>query len=83
MTSVKLLAQQKPYRLLETLAEAIATRALAQCGTARVTVRVKKRALPGIDYAAVEVERTAARPRRPVRAGASRRRRVVRVGSRR
>ena len=83
VTSVKLLAQQKPYRLLETLAEAIASRILMQCDAPRVKVHVKKRALPGIDYAAVEVERTATRPRRPARAAASGRRRLIRVGRRR
>ena len=46
VTSVKQLAQGKPYRLLETLAEAIASRILIQFDTSQVNVRVKKRALP-------------------------------------
>ncbi len=50
--------QDKPYRLLETLAEDVAALILQQFGVPQVTVRVKKRApLPGIDYAAVEITR--------------------------
>ena len=59
-------AQRRPVKLLETLTEAIAGLVLEQCGTKWVRVRVKKRALKGIGYAAVEVERTAA-TRRPMR----------------
>ena len=65
-------AQRRPCRLLETLADRIAARVLAESGTPRVRVRVKKKAMPEIGYAAVEIERL----RRPVRrAGAARRRR--------
>lgn len=79
VAAVKELAQSKRCSLLETLAEAIASLVLQRFGTSRVRVRVKKRALPGIGYAAVEIERTArsgrrdsrveARPRRSARAG--------------
>lgn len=55
VTAVKALAQERPYRLMETLAEAIALRILVQFGPPQVVVRVKKRALPGIESAAVEV----------------------------
>lgn len=68
VAAVRELAQSKPWSLLETLADAMATLVLQRFGTATARVRVKKRALPGIDYAAVEVERTAVRPRRRSRA---------------
>ena len=58
VTSIKQLAQGRSFKLLETLAETIASMVLQEFQTTRVKVRVKKRALPGIDYAAVEVERT-------------------------
>ena len=57
VTAVRQTAQSKSYRLLETLAEEIAQLVLSKFGTSRVKVRVKKSALPGIGYAAVEVER--------------------------
>jgi len=60
-------AQAAPYRLLETLAEALAAEVLREFGVSQVRVRVKKRALPGIGYAAVEIVRAAAR--RVVRRG--------------
>ena len=56
-------AQRRPCRLLETLAERIAARVFKESGTRRVRVRVKKKAMPEIGYAAVEIERT----RRPLR----------------
>ena len=46
------------YRLIETLAEAIASRILAEFSIPRVRVRVRKKALPGLGYAAVDIERT-------------------------
>jgi len=58
VASVKQLAQSRPFRLVETLAESIASLVLDECGVARVRVRVKKRALPEIGYAAIEIERT-------------------------
>ena len=54
---VKSLAESRSWKLLETLAEAVAAHILRGFETPRVVVRVKKRALPGIDYAAVEVTR--------------------------
>lgn len=64
VTVVKGVAEGKTYRLLETLAEAIAAAILAQFRVGQAKVRVKKRALPGIDYAAVEIERPARRASR-------------------
>lgn len=49
--------ESRPFHLLETVAEEIASLILKQFDTPEVVVRVKKRALPGIDYAAVEVVR--------------------------
>ena len=69
--------QRRPYRLLETLAERIAARILRESGTTRLRVRVKKKAMPEIGYAAVEIERTG-RPLR--RAGAARTRRGASAG---
>ena len=57
VTSVKTLAQRQPYRLIETLAEAIASLVLKECSTSEALVRVKKRSLPGIDHVAVEIHR--------------------------
>ena len=77
---VKARAQARGHRLLETMAEGIAADILRQFGVSQVRVRVKKRALPGIGYAAVEVVRTARRlaatrrspERAPLRRGESR-----------
>ena len=55
--AVRTLAESRTVALLETLAEEIASAILERFGTDSVTVRVKKRALPGMDYAAVEIER--------------------------
>jgi FolB domain-containing protein len=62
--SVQQLARSRPYRLLETLAEEIASLVLGEAGTPWVRVRVKKRALEGVGYAAVELERTRSARRR-------------------
>lgn len=71
--SVKDVAQGRAYRLMETLAEAVAARVLEGYDTPRVRVQVRKRALAGIGYAAVEIRRAARRPRarraRPARVG--------------
>jgi len=75
VSSVQGLAQSRPYRLLETVAEEVASLVLGESGTSWVRVQIRKRALPGIGYAAVTVERTAARlrlERRGVRARAPR-----------
>lgn len=63
VTAVKQHVQRKPFRLLETLAEELASLLLTEFATPEVTVRVKKRALPGIDYAAVELSRKASHSR--------------------
>ena len=49
--------KDKPCALLETVAEEVATLILQRFEVPQVTVRVKKRALSGIDYAAVEITR--------------------------
>lgn len=79
VSSVHELAQSKPYRLLETIAEEIASLILGESGTSWVRVQVRKRALPGIGYAAVTVERAAPRPRRPARRGVRARPRLARA----
>lgn len=48
----------KPYKLIETLAEVIASQILERFSTSSVKVRVEKRALPGLDHAAVEIVRS-------------------------
>ena len=70
--SVRELAQGRPYQLLETIAEEVASLVLGESGTSWVRVQVRKRALPGIGYAAVAVERAAARPRAARRGGRAR-----------
>lgn len=57
VTRVKQHAQHKPFGLLETLAETLAALILKEFPTPQVTVRIKKRALPGVEYAAVEIIR--------------------------
>ena len=57
MASVKQHVESASYRLMETLAEDIAALVLKRFPTPEVEVKVKKRALPGIDYAAVEITR--------------------------
>ena len=71
VTAVRAVVEGRTFRLLETLAEAIAAAVLAQRAVPWVRVRVKKRALKQIGYAAVEIERRAGQRRR--RAGTSRR----------
>lgn len=72
VSEVKALAESRPFSLLETLSEAIASLILSRFGTPSVRVRVKKRALPGVDFAAVEMTRRRA-VRRDGRAGGRRR----------
>ena len=57
VTVVRELAQASAYHLMETLAEEIAKMILSEFSTEFVVVRVKKRALPGIGFAAVQIER--------------------------
>ena len=59
--AVRARLQQQPYRLMEAAAQAIARLVLARFATRAVRVRVKKRALDGIGFAAVEIERTSRR----------------------
>ena len=70
--SVKRVVEARPYRLLETVAEHVAALVLEQFETRKVMVRVRKRALEGIGYAAVEVERPPLPSRRAGRGTASR-----------
>lgn len=67
-------AQQKPVKLMETLAERTAALVLKQFGGAWVRVKVKKKALAGLGFAAVDVSRLANDPRKStaVTAGRSR-----------
>ena len=58
VTAVKSLVQGTSCHLVETLAEEVASLILSQFAAPQVRVRVKKRALPGIESAAVEVLRT-------------------------
>ncbi len=58
VSAVKQLAESRPYNLLETMAEAVAALVLEQFHPPQIVVRVKKRALQGIEYAAVEITRT-------------------------
>ncbi len=55
---VRALATSRSFKLMETLAEAAAAAALEQSGAPWVRVRVRKRALEGVGYAQVDVERT-------------------------
>ena len=66
--SVKRLTQREPVRLLETMAERVASFILREFQISQVKVRVRKRALPGIGYAAVEIERTRREALRPAAA---------------
>jgi len=54
---IRMLCRAKSYGLMETLAGTLARALLAYRPVTRVTLRVKKRALPGLDYAGVEVSR--------------------------
>ena len=58
VTAIRQLIEQKPYHLMETMAEEVAALMLRQFNTSTVHVRVKKQALPGIDFAAVNITRT-------------------------
>ena len=80
VTAVRRVANSRMYVLLETVAEEVARHILRQFKTGRVRVRVKKRSLPDLDYAAVEVERPA-RERRTTRRTTGRRR-LFRIGRR-
>lgn len=55
--AVKDVVKGSSFRLMETLAEAVSARVLRDFAVPHVRVRVRKQALPGIEFAAVEVER--------------------------
>ena len=57
VAEVRRFAQAQPFQLLETVADGMAAMILENFRVPSVVVRVKKRALPGLGYAAVEVER--------------------------
>ena len=54
---VKAMVEGHAYRLMETMAEDIATLILREFSTPEVEVKVTKRALPGIESATVEITR--------------------------
>ena len=54
---VEEVVDEKPRRLLETLAEALATALLKEFAVVKVTVEVKKFVLPETRYVAVRIER--------------------------
>ena len=62
---VKQRVESQAFHLLETMAEQVAALILQDTGSREVTVRVKKRALPNLEYAAVEITRRAGESRRP------------------
>ena len=60
VTLVRQHVSQRTYNLMETIAEEVAELILESFHGEQVQVRIKKRALPGIDHACVEVLRTKA-----------------------
>ena len=54
---VRSLVEGKSYRLMETMAEDVATLLVQDVKVPEVLVRVSKRALPGIEEAVVEIRR--------------------------
>lgn len=65
VAAAKSVASEKQYNLLETLAERLAAAVLAKVRTTRLIIKVRKKALPEIDYAAVEIERSNVQPAQP------------------
>jgi len=61
--TVNEIAGGDPFKLIETLAETIASEILKRFSTPAVKVRIQKRALAGLDHAAVEIHRTRSRAR--------------------
>ena len=57
VTAIRNHVQHKTYKLLETMAEEIAGIAVNQFHAQQVSVRVKKRSLPGVGEAVVEIVR--------------------------
>jgi dihydroneopterin aldolase len=62
VASVRKLAQGKSYRLMETLAEDAAALVLGLTRSPWVRLRVKKKALTDVGFAAVDVVRLAGKP---------------------
>lgn len=58
VTLIKQHGHSKPFNLLETMAEELAALVLREFPSDEVTIRVKKRSLPGVGSAVVEVTRT-------------------------
>ena len=56
---LRALAEERPRRLIETLAAEIAACALREFGAAAVTVEIRKRILPGVEHVAVRLHRSA------------------------
>lgn len=57
MNRLKRSVEPKVYKLVETVAEDVATTILREYRVKRVTVRVRKRVLPAIDSFGVEIRR--------------------------
>lgn len=55
--ALKTIAEERPRRLVETLAEEIAANLLARFPLRHVTVEVRKFVLPATDYVAIRIER--------------------------
>ena len=85
VTQVRQHVGQRTYHLMETIAEEAAALILDHFPTDQVQVRVKKRALPGVDHACVEILRTKAAKRAASRktgkGSSSRRRRPSPTGA--
>ena len=62
---VKTAAAEQAFNLMETLAERLAARVLGKVRTQRLIIRVKKKALPDVGFAAVEIERSNSLPPQP------------------
>jgi len=57
VTAVRNHVQHKTYQLMETMAEEVAGVVVGQFHPSQVSVRIKKRSLPGIGEAVVEIVR--------------------------
>ena len=57
VTAIRNTVQHRTYKLIETMAEEIAGIAVGQFKAPRVSVRVKKRSLPGVGEAVIEIVR--------------------------
>ena len=57
VTAIRNTVQHRTYKLIETMAEDIAAIAVMQFHAPQVSVRVKKRSLPGVGEAVIEIVR--------------------------